>query len=805
MQISLQRILCPCPPILSDHQSLAEAIAILNEIAEDCILVRSEILGKLGVCTHRDILRALATQAISGRESNPTEIYLADVAQFDLPCLTPSDCQKPWSLLDRFERGQFLCLPVLDWEQKPLGVVRVASIQAFLLETVEAFPLSGINAVTYTRQQLLVRALEDSEARYRSIFDQAAVGITMTDACSGRYLQVNQRFCEIAGYAENELMQMRWQDLFHPEDVAAELTGVNGEMLAGERAGFTQEKRLIRSQGDFRWITATVSLIRDPSRIPLYTICVVQDIHDRKLAEAALRESEERFQQLAANLNQVFFIYQAQPYQLLYISPAYEDIWGVPHQTLYENPDIWLGSVHPEDKERVEAEILRRRTAGLSIDLTYRIIRPDGEIRWICSRGFPVLDEAGQVYRIAGIAEDISDRHRAEIALRQATQEAQAANQAKSEFLAIMSHEIRTPLNAVIGMTSLLLDGPLGAEQRTHAEAIRSGGEDLLTILNDLLDFSKIESHKISLELQPFDLPQILYELLGLFEPIAKDKGLKLGAVLEIEIPVTLLADVTRVRQILCNLISNAIKFTEEGSVTVRVQGGQGQAGPQAGRYLHVTVEDTGIGIEAAAIAHLFQPFSQANRSITRRYGGTGLGLAICDRLTQLMGGQIWFESDGQIGGNPPPGWQVAMASPGTRFHFTLPLIPAPFMLDPAALTLDLTALQDIQTWSDQDSCFLEDLIHTFLEEAEQQIEAMQAALKAQAWLQLADLGHSLGPACTTLGAQRLAGLCQQLEALAQSGHDHPETVNFTHFTWLLQSLVAEQQRVDKVLRACLI
>ena len=489
--------------------------------------------------------------------------------------------------------------------------------------------------------------LKISDERLRLALDSTQIGIFEWSVDSG-HVYYSPGLWALLGYEHGRRTTTveAWQSLIHPDDLPLYRARVESQ-LSGLASFIEPEYRVRACDGEWRWVyTRSKSVAVASNGKPTRIIGTVQDITARREAEQALRESQAEARKLslvAAKTDNPVLI-SSPDGTIEWINESFTRVMEYRlDEVVGENPvDFLFG---PESDPAAAAQIRAAMTGGLSLSTDVVNYSKSGHKYHLHLELQPIRNEEEQLQNIIIIGTDITARVETEHALRRAKAEADDASRAKSEFLASMSHEIRTPMNGVIGMTSLLMETPLTPEQRDFVNTIRTSGEALLTIINDILDFSKIESGKMDVERLPFDLANCLEESLDLFALQASSKKLELVYHLGPQVPAWIVGDVTRLRQVLVNLINNAVKFTPDGSVSVEVARLDSPVSATGRFLLQFTVRDSGIGIPPERLDRLFKAFSQVDSSTTRKYGGTGLGLAISQHLTSLMGGSIHVES----------------------------------------------------------------------------------------------------------------------------------------------------------------
>jgi two-component system, sensor histidine kinase and response regulator len=492
------------------------------------------------------------------------------------------------------------------------------------------------------------QVLRDSEALYSSLVENLPVQVLRKDL-AGRFTFANQSFCRLLGRPLEEILGKTDFD-FYPPELANKYR--QDDRRVAEIGELFEDVEKYEKDGEIRYNHVMKSAVRDASGRIIGTQAVFWDVTRRKRAEEALDRERYLLETLMENLPDAIYFKDLES-RFLRISRGLADKFGLADasEAVGRSDFDFFTEEHAAEARQDEEELIQ--TGRAVVDKEERETWPDGRVTWVATTKLPLRDQDGRIVGTFGISRDITEQKEAAESLRAAKEAAEAANRAKSAFLANMSHEIRTPLNAIIGMTELVLETDLSREQREHLTVVRDSGEALLSLINDILDFSKIEADRLVLDRAPFDLYETLGDTMKWLAVRAHDKGLELACRFRPGVPAVVVGDCTRLRQVVVNLVGNAIKFTEQGEVVLEVEcasRGDGEV------VLQFAVSDTGIGIPEEKRRVIFDLFEQGDASTTRRYGGTGLGLAISARLVELMGGQICVES--RVGR-------------GSTFHFT--------------------------------------------------------------------------------------------------------------------------------------
>jgi PAS domain S-box-containing protein len=520
-----------------------------------------------------------------------------------------------------------------------------------------------------TERKQASAAFEEKLAFLQTVYATVDLAIFVVDATPQgefRYVEVNPAFERLTGIPGTEIRGRRPQDLVPvvSAEMAASLK-INYRRCREAAVSFEYEESITWRGRRMWWLTRLNPVCNSEGKV-VRLIGRSLDITERKTMELRLHTTSERLQ-LATEAGQIGIWDYDLSQKRLELDDRMLGLYGLAAEEFDGTLEMWLDSVHEEDRARIREAFKDAVSGAQAFDTTFRITHRDGTRRDIRACAHVQRDAADNPIRVVGVNWDITAERLAQTEILRArdeaqrfAQEAHAATQAKTEFLANMSHEIRTPLNGVIGMSGLLLGTELTPEQTEFAETIRSSGDSLLGLINDILDYSKIESGRLDLEQSAFDLRDCVETALDVLSARASEKNIDLVYWIEEDVPAAIAGDITRLRQVIVNLLGNAVKFTEKGEVFLEIRKLEQVTAGRA--RLHFAVHDTGIGIPADRMDRLFKTFSQVDASTTRQFGGTGLGLAISKRLVGLMGGRIWVEST--------PG-------KGSTFQFEIEVSPA--------------------------------------------------------------------------------------------------------------------------------
>jgi len=546
-------------------------------------------------------------------------------------------------------RGVLVVESTSDKLQPTLASLRSAAFSSVLIGAVVSLTV-GLAVYSYRRKNVSdAEKLEVIERAERALIQAIGEAIYHLDPTTGK-IEWQGNLAGVGWSDIDDLPSSRnsWMQHIHPDDLARCQSTWAGE--SGSK--WNLEYRIIGNDSRVHWLLDRGQQIDigKNRRMSVGTI----------LNMTSLREAEKRLRDVVDAAGE--YIWEVDPGgHYTFLSARVTDVLGYQVEKLLGRHPLSLVPPDEVDQVRAQSELFVSKRSVFR-DFEHRMVRADGEIIWLSVNGMPVLDPGGTLIGYRGASLDVTSRKNAEQELIREKEAAQAADRAKSEFLAVMSHEIRTPLNSVLGFADLLTESKLNVSQREQIEMIRRSGDALLVLLNDILDFSRIESGKMPIQPSSVEVRSCVRDVADLYRATSISKGVDFESSVDDDVPHSLCTDPGRLRQILLNLIGNAVKFTPAGQITVRAS--RGGLDPGDGRFpLRIEVSDTGIGIPPDKQTRLFKPFSQADSSTTRRFGGTGLGLAICKRLANLLGGNV----------------HLLDSSPsGSKFVLDLPLVVVP-------------------------------------------------------------------------------------------------------------------------------
>lgn len=528
---------------------------------------------------------------------------------------------------DNFAIGS-LC--VLHTAKHALSDKQIASLETLAHQAARHIEMKS----ELTLFQAKVNALGESERRFRTIADASPMLLWISDEAGNRTF-FNQAWCEFTGLSREDSIADHWRKAIHPDD--RDVYNKRWADTSEQKLRFQQEFRLRHCSGTYRWVLEqAMPMFSSSGRLEGYVSSCV-DLSSRVTDELQYQNNEARFRAISEAAPLGIFVTDSDG-NCIYTNQQFQKISG---QSAEESLGSgWVRAIPEEDRERVATRWYTATKSSQSYEEVHQFKRPDGEVSWVSIKA-ATINSTDTVSGWVGTVEDITARLKSDAELVAAKQSAEAAMHAKSQFLANMSHEIRTPLTAIIGFAEALRDERKHPPEEQHClDVILNNGRHLLDVINGILDLSKIDAGALAIERTTFNLIDLVEEVRMMFAPRIAEKAISFSVHYEWPLPATISSDSLRLKQVLINLLSNAIKFTEQGWIELTVDFDSSR------HCLTFKVSDSGIGISKDQLSRLFQPFSQANESITRQYGGTGLGLNISAHLVRALGGDISVSSE---------------------------------------------------------------------------------------------------------------------------------------------------------------
>ncbi len=597
------------------YRTLVERSPIANVVHRDgtVIFVNTATIRMFGVTTANQLLG--------------TSIY-----EWTPPDFHQLVAKRTKEVMQSGESNRPIAIPFV----RPDGKAGYAEIQSTSI-IFNGFPAVHMAMNDISERKDAERKLLESTHHYQTLVNSASIGIIVVQ--DERLKFTNPKFVELSGYSETELLSMPIMELVH-KDYKQSILNTYLKYLTSEPIGYSFRFRMLKRDLSIRWIEL-YSIKIDWQGEPA-TLNFITDIHERILSEYQVSHLVDRFT-LAVRAGDIGIWELDIVKNLLVWDDKMFDLYGIEKDRFGGAFESWLSAVHPEDASRAENAIQKASTGEKEYDIEFRVIWPDGSIHHIKALGQVQHDESGKALHMYGTNYDITQQKEIEQSLILALKNAEAANKSKSEFLANISHEFRTPLSGVIGFTDLLLNTSLDYIQEQYARAANRSGQSLLEIINSILYYIKLESGTTVIEAVQTDIVELVEKKFDRFKQNANLENMNLILTIQKDIPRYVYIDPEKVRQILANLLANALKFTSSGEVELKLSFTEldGISGE-----LHFSIRDTGIGISAEQQKELFNVFSQADNSTTRKFGGIGLGLSVSVLLARLMGSEIKLSSE---------------------------------------------------------------------------------------------------------------------------------------------------------------